>query len=270
MNGQITRKRLIISCIVFAIGLITLLTLCIPLVKADSEIFNILKLQNNSDINTYESGFTLIGFGSGAMYAPWPLIMCILGVLQLLQSLATMVLSIVCIFKFDDSKVNKISRGLVISCISFLVIYMVMGIVFACELFSWYNVRYESRQLVWYMWNGPVGNYFVPTYTLSYIGTIFGCLLLAAYIVCSRVLKNDKVLGAKSAHAAQAKNENIAAEAQAAEEKNVGSAQPQQAADSVYSAKAIADALKEYKGLLDLGIITQEEFDRKKAELLNK
>ena len=48
------------------------------------------------------------------------------------------------------------------------------------------------------------------------------------------------------------------------EQKSKGDA-PQVASDN----KSAAEQLKEFKELLDMGILTQEEFDAKKKELLN-
>lgn len=77
--------------------------------------------------------------------------------------------------------------------------------------------------------------------TLVYLGFIFVALLVAALITCDCIFKELS---------------NRQAEPCTAE------------ARSVETSRAIAESLKLYKELLDNGVITQEEFDTKKNEIL--
>lgn len=79
--------------------------------------------------------------------------------------------------------------------------------------------------------------------TLSYVALILSILFTTAYFVCKKVIKEDATFRKKSKESAEHKRE------------------VRQEADSV-------DLLVKYKKLLDEGVITQDEFDEKKKELL--
>lgn len=79
--------------------------------------------------------------------------------------------------------------------------------------------------------------------TLSYVALIISVLFTTAYFVCKKVIKEDATLRKKSKESAEHKRE------------------VRQEADSV-------DLLVKYKKLLDEGVITQDEFDEKKKDLL--
>lgn len=100
--------------------------------------------------------------------------------------------------------------------------------------------------------------YTTTTTTLSYIGLIIGVLLFTAYVVCTLLLKEDKAFKVNTDKNANTANEEIRSIKPRAEQKS----------DNITQAKDIADALKQYKELLDSGIITQAEFDEKKKWIL--
>lgn len=120
MKTQFTVKRLIVGCIVFALGLMTLLTLCIPLLNVNDPQVDALISYNRLDIDTYESGFTLIDFDSSAgMEGDAAIVSGVIALLQLLLSISTMIFSALCIFFFNPQSAKKILRGFAIACLVF-------------------------------------------------------------------------------------------------------------------------------------------------------
>lgn len=223
MKTNFTIKRLVSGIIVFTLGLMTLLTLCIPFTRVDALGFS-------------ETGFSLFDFSFDEMRGASGAEASIIGILsifQLLVSIATMVFAVVIVFFFSDGAAKKLTMGLSITCLVFTFLYMLIGII-ACSIYTTYYVM-------------GVG---FPTSTLAYLGFIFAALLFAAYVVCGIVMKEGTA-------------------SDRSEKTEAASATPvPRNAERVTSAKDIAESLKQYKELLDSGIITQEEFDEKKNEIL--
>lgn len=260
MKTQFTIKRLIVGGIVFALGLMTLLTLCIPLLKVSDPLIDKIITQRLLDIKPYESGFTLLDFESSVGMDEEMAIICgIFSLLQLLLSIATMILAVLCIFVFDKALMKKILRSFAISCIVFIGLYMVWGIVFG-GLYKYLHIFNDGS---WGLYSTTGSGwtavlYETETFTLAYIGFIIGALLFISYIVCSLVLKDD--IGQKEKCG---KTNNVVIEATKTE-----SAAQNRQFNNLTQANNIAEALKQYKDLLDSGVITQEEFNRKKQEIL--
>lgn len=240
MNNHFTVKRLIISWIVFMLGLLTLLTLLIPLFKVDDPMVNDLITQGFMDITTLESGFTLLDFdGNDGMHEIVAIICGVSSLLQILLSIHTMMFAVLCIFLFNNTTAKKIMRGLAISCLLFIVIYMIWGFIFN-YLYKYLWIFDDGRWGLFSYSNILKIAYETKTYTLAYIGLVVGIPLFVVYLVCDITLKEKADI---------AQNEILNCDI----------------LDS-----NIIEILKKYKDLLDGGIITQEEFDKKKQTILAK
>lgn len=230
MENQFTIKRLLVGIVVFALGLMTLLTLSIPLLKVDYPILSVMSI--------YESGFTLLDLESTVGIDNEMAIACgVFSLVQLLLSIAAMIFAVVCIFMFNKSTTKKIMRGFAISCFVFIVFYMAWGFAFIGIYRYWHS----------------------PVYTRAYIGFIVGAILFTAYIICTKKLKDDTSQNKKTA-----KTSDVDSEVTNTATNNAAKQHP----NNITQASIIAEALKQYKELLDCGIITQEEFDKKKREIL--
>lgn len=223
MKTKFTIKRLILGIIVFVLGLMTLLTLCMPFTKVDA-------------LGLSETGFSLFDFSFDEMRGASGAEASIIGILsifQLLVSLATMVFAVITVIFFEDGAAKKLTMGLSIACLVFTFLYMLIGII-ACSIYTTYYIA--SMEF--------------PTSTIAYLGFIFAALLFTGYIVCGIFIKERTVSD-------KTEKVEIVSETPAA-----------RTAEHINSAKDIAESLKQYKELLDSGIITQEEFDEKKNEIL--
>jgi len=258
MKIQFTAKRLIIGCIVFTMGLMTLLCLCIPLLQVNDPMIDAIS-SSYPDFKFYESGFTLLNFSSNAIDEEMAIVCGLFSLLQLLLSLTTMIFSVVCIFVFDKKIADKIFRGFTIACFVFLVLYMIWGIIFSGALYK-YLIIYKDGS--WGLFDTAFGGlYQTATSTLAFLGFIFGVLLFAAYIVCTIVLKDDmklKIFSGTKLGATDKTHEVQDTTATTAKQKSV----------DVSAARNVAEALKQYKELLDSGIITQDEFNEIRRKIL--
>lgn len=258
---DLTLRKLVICCIAFAMGLVTLCGLAAALVS-----------QNYYGISTVaDTGFSVMGFRTffiedgGFEWATT--LMGVFAILQLVVAVAALVLSVLALLVFKGKTAYGICKSFIITCFCFLIWYMIEGIVYS----------------------SIAGGYYIGLTTLAYVPLIFGVLLFVAYFVCVKMLPEKplrKQAGADGAgqaapHGAQ---QQYAAPAQqyGAQPQQYGMpAQPQPAvpaqpapALSVSTVGAemaeCAKLLVKYKELLDQGVITQEEFDTLKAELLGK
>lgn len=267
---DLTLRKLVICCIAFAMGLVTLCGLAAALVS-----------QNYYDISTVaDTGFSVMGFRTffiedgGFEWATT--LMGVFAILQLVVAVAALVLSVLALFVFKGKTAYSICKSFIITCFCFLIWYMIEGIVYS----------------------SIAGGYYIGLTTLAYVPLIFGVLLFVAYFVCVKMLPEKPLrkqegadgagqaapYGAQQQYAAPAQPQQYGAPAQqyGAQPQQYGMpAQPQSAAP-VQSAPApsvstvgaemaeCAKLLVKYKELLDQGVITQEEFDTLKAELLGK
>lgn len=266
---DLTLRKLVICCIAFAMGLVTLCGLAAALVS-----------QNYYGISTVaDTGFSVMGFRTffiedgGFEWATT--LMGVFAILQLVVAVAALVLSVLALFVFKGKTAYSICKSFIITCFCFLCWYMIEGIVYS----------------------SIAGGYYIGLTTLAYVPLIFGVLLFVAYFVCVKMLPEKPLrkqegadsagqaapYGAQQQYAAPAQPQYGApAQQYGAQPQQYGMpAQPQSAvpaqpapALSVSTVGAemaeCAKLLVKYKELLDQGVITQEEFDTLKAELLGK
>ena len=262
---DLTLRKLVICCIAFAMGLVTLCGLDAALVS-----------QNYYGISTFaDTGFSVMGFRTffiedgGFEWATT--LMGVFAILQLVVAVAALVLSVLALLVFKGKTAYGICKSFIITCFCFLIWYMIEGIVYS----------------------SIAGGYYIGLTTLAYVPLIFGVLLFVAYFVCVKMLPEKPLrkqagadgagqaapYGAQPQYAVPAQPQQYGAPAQP--QQYGMPAQPQPAvpaqpapAPSVSTVGAemaeCAKLLVKYKELLDQGVITQEEFDTLKAELLGK
>lgn len=236
MKTNFTKRRLILGLIVGAIALMTLISLCIPLLAVE-------------DMEISECGFTLLRFTSEEIRLDdvIAIIIGIYSVFHLIFALTAIVFAVLTIFIFSNRAVKKLWLGFSITCLVFAFLYMLIGVILASE-FKYFRIGSYSD------------GYYFDTYTLSYLAFILVALLFAAFMVCNVLIKEKTV-----------KNEELNEELTIEDvvPKTSNSVVAAKSADSTLERnRAITESLKMYKELLDSGAITQEEFDNKKREIL--
>ena len=226
---RFTIKRLIVGILACAVGLMTLLTLAIPFTRV-------------SDLNLAESGFSLLDFSFDDIKGADDWMGSVIGVLslfQLLISLTTMVLSALSIFFFNENLRKRLLLGFTITCLAFTFLYMIIGIV-AVSVYDTYYLGYSV---------------YFDTSTLAYLGFIFTLLLFVAFIVCDIVIKErSEGSAAPAVRPLRSATQPVALSPEEIRSEHL---------------KNVTDTLKQLKELLDAGILTQEEFDKKKKEVLD-
>lgn len=267
---DLTLRKLVICCIAFAMGLVTLCGLAAALASWSYYEYG---------MSTFaDTGFSVMGFRTffiedgGFEWATT--LMGVFAILQLVVAVAALVLSVLALFVFKGKTAYSICKSFVVTCFCFLIWYMIEGIVYS----------------------SIAGGYYIGLTTLAYVPLIFGVLLFVAYFVCVKMLPEKPLrkqegadgagqaapFGAQQQYAAPAQQYGAPAQQYGAQPQQYGMpAQPQSAvpaqpapAPSVSTVGAemaeCAKLLVKYKELLDQGVITQEEFDTLKAELLGK
>lgn len=261
---DLTLRKLVICCIAFAMGLVTLCGLAAALASWSYYEYG---------MSTFaDTGFSVMGFRTffiedgGFEWATT--LMGVFAILQLVVAVAALVLSVLALFVFKGKTAYSICKSFIITCFCFLCWYMIEGIVYS----------------------SIAGGYYIGLTTLAYVPLIFGVLLFVAYFVCVKMLPEKplrKQAGADGAgqaapHGAQPQYAVPAQQYSAsAQPQQYGMpAQPQSAVPAPAPAPSVstvgaemaecAKLLVKYKELLDQGVITQEEFDTLKAELLGK
>ena len=254
MKTKFTKNRLIYGCIIFALALMTLLTLCIPLWSCP-------------DVKLSESGFTLLDYKSDSldMADEFVGILATWFLLQLIFSVVAMVFSVLSVFFFEDKTVNKLFLGFAVTCLIFSLLYMLLGIIANRVEYRYLYVGWDSNNNSFYfgmttsIWSDK--NLYFDVITLAYISFIIEVLIFALYILCRCLIKEN----ADDVVLQKIKND-------VANSDIVGIAKPreqprEQSFNDLGSSKAVVEVLKQYKELLDSGIITQEEFDMEKQKI---
>lgn len=248
MKPQFTVKRIVLCCIAFAAGLMTLLALCLPLFQVNNDVIDLLIGYFPTKIDTVESGFSLLDFecNSPGVFKESVVAVGTVSWIQLVIAIETMTVSVVFLFIPNEKITYNTLLGHIIMCVMFIAAYMILGLVYANSYYEYFcifengTVKFTDEKAS--LGNTYLGNplYTVRTNTLAYIGFTIGILLFITYLVCFIVLKNEP-------------------------KKTV----TMQKSDNLVLTNDVANALKQYKELLDASIITQEEFEKKKQEILN-
>ena len=220
-----TVKNLVLSIVIVAFGLMLLFGLSaaiIGLASTSSLSVTASNIENGFDLLSFRSKIPFMNKDENAWVRNC---VGVFGVLQLILSVAIIISGLIC-FLQNSKNAEGASVVFMTAGVFFSAIYMVLGIVYL----NIYKGSFSSTSDYGYMQT--------QTYTKAWIPFVLCLTIYVAYFVLKRVLKDDLIIGGKSAE--NSKKDEI---------KDI-------------------DALIKYKELLDKGIITEEEFAEKKRKIL--
>ena len=239
---DLTIRKLVTCLIAFAMGLVTVCGLAVPVYSGYAGL----------GYHLTESGFSLMGFQSVILshryyYRDWGWALYPMGmfaILQLLVAITTLVFSVLALLVFKGKTSYTICKVFVSICFAFLIVYAIEGLIY-----------------IFITGSGVM---------LAYVPLIFGLLLFIGFFVCAKKVP-EKPLRRSVPYGAYAGQPYMGQPYYGAP------VPPQQAAPQPAPQPSAADSMEEkvklltqYKQLLDSGILTQEEFDKLKAETLGK
>lgn len=228
-------KNSIIQSIIILMGILLLVSLAFPLIKAtftkigDVYISGYLREDFPYKETYTDTGFNMLGFKSSVFYVDIDAhyVTVILGVfayLQLFLSLGIITIGIIG-SSIKNGKLEKAAYILMIVGVSFSAWYMIEGILYSA---------------IYHKYNGS------ETSTGTWLAFLLCALSFTAYILCKYLIKDDYALPTDHTN------------------NNLNKSQT----PTTKSLMTNISLLKQYKELLGNGIITQEEFDEKKKELI--
>ena len=260
---DLTIRKLVTCLIAFAMGLVTVCGLAVPVYSGYARL----------GYHLTESGFSLMGFQSVILshryyYRDWGWALYPMGmfaILQLLVAITTLVFSVLALLVFKGKTSYTICKVFVSICFAFLIVYAIEGLIY-----------------IFITGSGVM---------LAYVPLIFGLLLFIGFFVCAKKVP-EKPLRRSVPYGAYAEQPYMgqpyyggpaAPQGQyvaghPVQQPYYGApVPPQQPAPQPAPQPSAADSMEEkvklltqYKQLLDSGILTQEEFDKLKAETLGK
>ena len=232
---RISFKTLACGVAAFVVGLIALTGLSSDVIGADV------------GLKVSENGFDMFGFKSKNfftkdsnldwvpyMMGPVCILSCIIGVI-------TMVFGGLSVFY---KKYEIAAKKLMIASLVFSFLYMVVGIIGLC------------------VFNGKAGAEVKEyTYTSAFVPFIFSVIFTAAYFVSQKKVPDKYVYGVRNEADGEAPEKNEA-------KSEVDATYSAPTAGAKMSEERKVELMAKYSQLLKDGVITQEEFDAKKKEIL--
>lgn len=220
--------------IVALLALFSLLTLCFCLLRVD---------HGNGTLYS-ENGFNFFAFESFFISGSYDWANKIIGSFSIIMTLFSVVAIILAICNFISFKKVKVYEVIIIAISLFnTIIYFIEGFVFKSVFIETWGIGAESMYIK----------------TSCYIPFIICAVLFIAYIVVGIIF--DKIIKTQpekdTTIEQEEKIENKKEEKQEIETKTQN-----------YDEESKIALLTKYKELLDAGVITQEEFDIKKKEIL--
>ena len=305
---NLTVKRFLLICIVFAMGVLSI-------VGVAADVVRIAPAGAMPAWMCYVgNGFDVLRFGSGVLWREYIIrdggLLISTGafvILQLIMALVTVIIAVTMLFRKNEKKNRRLGVAFMIVCLSLQFIYMALSIIASVR----YGINHDDLMVT----------------TLAYIPFIFGLLLFIAFLVLckNKRIPEGKYLFSKGGAAQEAEQTGIwnmqndySGSSRPVEQPSYGGpvaqqgqyaagqpvqqpyygapvqpqqtagqpvqqpyygapVPPQQAAPQPAPQPSAADSMEEkvklltqYKQLLDSGILTQEEFDKLKAETLGK
>lgn len=236
--------KIIMQSAVILLGIFLLASLALPLIKIISPSYYysgaIYIVDTGFNLLSFSSVFSLFDFFKDSAQ-PLIIIFGILSVLQLLLSLSIIAMGFIGFFT-ENKKLEKTVFILMIIGIVFGLIYMLEGIIYN-NLFS-FHLQNDSRLAEYDAENNIISS----TAWLSF----FLCALSFIMYIIFKIVKKRELLTVSN----QVENIN---ETQKFNKKK---------STNINTTFNPIELLKQYKELLDMGTLTQEEFDIKKKELL--
>ena len=230
--SQLTKKNILCGVSLF-IAIMTLVALAFPVIVIEAKIYG------TSLGKLSESGFDFLSFESRIFDYDWAITLVgVLCLVQLIISIVLIGLNAISIFYFDEDKAFKFSMLTIIICFILNLMYLIEGCV---AVSTFHNSNY---------------------YTLTYVAFILNILFTFAYIGFIYYTKKVDLENRNNFKYMQKQN-NIAKITN-----NTNSYIENSSGVNIDKESSNIDMLKKYKQLLDEGIITQEEFDKKKDKLL--
>ena len=223
-------KQIIVQSTIILLGVLLLISLAFPLIKATYERNGTLLGYSYTYDDTYtDTGFKMFDFKSSLPYVEedahiLSIILGLFAYLQLFLSLAIIAIGITGFF-IKNEKIGKAAFVVMIVGVSFSAWYMLEGIL--------YSAIYPTM-------NSSTAS------TVAWLSFLLCALPFTAYILCKYLIKNDIELPTDHPNS------------------NLNKTQK----PTVKSTMNSIALLKQYKELLDDGVITQEEFDEKKKGLI--
>ncbi|MBQ3492525.1 MAG: SHOCT domain-containing protein [Clostridia bacterium] len=224
--------------ILFIIALMSLLSLCFVILKYKEEGVLYFKDTGFSVLNFKSSAFVFLNqLGSNNVYDGIHIFLGIFSILQLVYSISAILVVLYTLIKKSN---NKLQLYIIIGALFFALANMIVGIILRVV---WLN-EFPNAQ------RDALSLYLKTTSFVPLI--IQGCLLIT-YLVINYLEKQDKVLKNSNIEDAYAHNQQMVIK--------VFDKQPEKEA-------SVSEEILKLKELLDAGVITQEEFDFKKKQLL--
>lgn len=231
-------KKTLLLTISLVMALFIILSLCInviqPTMKLNIEEIRYNRYANGVDLDIIDNGMMLLSFRPQISYSleTWnwlPIILGTISLVILLCGIASIIFSILLFIKFESEKM--FSNTIIIIAFITSVLYFVEGIIYLkfLQTFESYSHMYT---------------------TLAYIPLIVQLVLFFIYILCKKLIPSS--LEYVTTQVQNRSNEKNMLENNAKNNNTLFQ----------------LIVLEQCKKLLDSGVITQEEFDSKKKELL--
>jgi len=225
---QIAVAKKIICATIALFGILTLL-------------FSLLTIDIGNESYS-ETGFAFISFNSRFVNSieEYQWLTTFLGICSIIELIAAIAMIFLAFYSFVKKDAEDFEKIIIIVVLLISILYTVEGIIFK-SLVS--NVVGEG----------------IDTYieTASFVPLIINCVLTASYIFVNAVFSNEN----NSTPLEESdKKEN--------EEEKEEKTEKKEKQNDIHNASNAIELLKQYKELFDMGIITQEEFEEKKKQLL--
>lgn len=179
----------------------------------------------------------------------------ITSLLTLVLSILSMGLIVLAFFKFDQKKCEKTLITLLVLSIIVAIIHAVFPIIFNIQMNS--DMK-EMLEVLEYEYGYAVFQG-LKFSTSAFVPLIFQVVLLVGYIVCSKLIKETKIIPKK-----QSEDKVLLVR----EKESV--CKPQEEFEEVLSFEhSVIELLKEYKKLHDENIITAAEYMEKRVKIMN-
>lgn len=267
---QVSVKRVVLCSIVFLLSLLTLLALNLPVVEFEVDIDEYIASSENifdaidrlvekemmlaaTENGVLEdTGFSLLENKNQVVDGDLLAVGNVLCIIQLTIAIFGMVFSIASVFIPSKGFAKKLLAVLIVINMLSLILYTLLG--FKIEKLVSEGLPTAKKKCPSYISN-DLHIFHDCTFsctTLAFVALIIGVLLLEAYLICNILIKEEKPRKIQAPGAVAAGASRIAAVLK------------------TDRTATVVSALKQYKDLLDAGIITDEEFEAKKKELLNK
>lgn len=248
----------ILSVLVILMGVMLLVSLGFSLLQLDYSTGygnNVDKLINN---HFKDTGFSFLSFKSNLPYvneylSVIPIICGIFSIIQLLFSFALILVGI-CSLSIFNEKLQEVASSLMKVGISFSAFYMLEGFIYEAMHYDLlrnyienYNNTDDSFYNIFSNLNESIYNIFNNFTTLGWLAFLCCGIVFIAYILCKILLKSD------DSELETEDNSNIQRDIKC---------------KAIIAESEKIEILKKYKALFDEGIITQEEFDSKRKDIL--